>query len=312
MSRIPPNNLLVPPLLGLVRLRIPGFVSLNTTERLQASALALNRDLSIRSGGLKLAVAAAPDSTDEALIAYCSEPGDGDKSSLNPTTQLMGVVTPGIVYWVDAPQGYVVGERGAAAVESTAGSDTSLPSVVTATIASASTPNPRCILVNRDRSAITDDDIAHWAAASGVEISDGTLPATAPVALVSPPRARDMRPTTGFDRALQWSAFAAVACAALAAVQFAGTAAPSATQGTVDGKRSQSTAGALFERVATIAPDVTSQLQSGTYAGGAWVLTVADSVDAATMQRITRALEGNGLAAQSTGTPGPRLRVQLP
>ena len=312
MSRIPPNNLLVPPLLGLVRLRIPGFASLNTTERLQASALALNRDLSIRSGGLKLAVAAAPDSTDEALIAYYSEPGDGDKSPLNPTTQLMGVVTPGIVYWVDAPQGYVVGERGAAAVESTAGSDTSLPSVVTATIASASTPNPRCILVNRDRSAITDDDIAHWAAASGVEISDGTLPATAPVALVSPPRARDMRPTTGFDRALQWSAFAAVACAALAAVQFAGTAAPSATQGTVDGKRSQSTAGALFERVATITPDVTSQLQSGTYAGGAWVLTVADSVDAAAMLRMTRALESNGLAVQSTGAPAPRLRVQLP
>lgn len=312
MSRIPLNNLLVPPLLGLVRLRIPAFANLSTTERLQASALALNRDLSIRSGALKLAVAAAPDSTDEALIAYYSEPGDGDKSSLNPATQLMGAVTPGVVYWVDAPQGYVVGERGAAAVESTAGSDTSLPSVVTATIATASTPSPRCILVNRDRSAIPDAAIAHWAAASGVEIADGTLPQTAPVALVSPPRARDMRPATGFDRALQWSAFGAVACAALAGVQFAGTAAPSATQGTVDGKRSQSTAGALFERVATIAPDVASQMQSGTYAGSAWVLTVADSVDAATMPRITRALESNGLSAQSTGAPGPRLRVQLP
>ena len=312
MSRIPPNNLLVPPLLGLVRLRIPGFAKLSTTERLQASALALNRDLSIRSGALKLAVAAAPDSTDEALIAYRSEPGDDNRSSTYPTTLLMGAVTPGVVYWVDAPQGYVVGERGAAAVESTAGSDTSLPPVVTATIASASTPNPRCILVNRDRSAVTNEAVAHWAAASGVEISDGTLPVTAPVTLVSPPRARDMRPTTGFDRALQWSALAAAACAAIAGVQFAGTAAPSATQGTVDGKRSQSTAGALLERVATIAPDVASQLQSGTYAGGAWVLTVADSVDAATMQRITRALESNGLAAQATGAPGPRLRVQLP
>ena len=306
------NSPLIPPTLGLVRLPVPGFARLSVAEQMQASVLALNRDLSVSSTTLRLAVAAAPDSADEALVAYYIESSTGEKPQVAPSTRLLGAMQPGVVYWVDAPLGFIVGERGAAVVESAAGNDRSLPSVVAATIASASTPAPRCILVNRDRSEITDDTVAHWAAASGVEMFDGALPASPSLELVSPPRVRDSREATGLDRALLWSAISAVACAAIAGVQFAGTAATPATQGTVDGKRSQSTAGALFARIATIAPDATGQLQAGTYAGGAWVLTVPDTVDPATMLRMTRALETNGLAAQSTAAPGPRLRVQLP
>lgn len=318
MSRYPSHQSLTPPLLGLVRLRIPGFAKLRPDEQIQAGVLALNRDFSISAPDLKLAAATAPDSGDEALVAYCRQSQISDTTAPNPSTRLLGAVQSGVVYWVNAPAGFVIGEHGAATVEQTSGSSTSLPSVVAATISSASTSTPRCILVNRDHTTVTDDTVAHWAAASGADMSDGTLPETPLVPLVAPPRVRTTRVTTGLDRALQWSATAAVFCAVIAGVRLAGNAPPVPVQGAVDGKRLQSTAGALFERVATIAPDATRQLQGGTYAGGAWVLTLPDTVDAAALARITRSLENNGLAAQSTqaaqGTQpsGPRLRVQLP
>ena len=295
-----------------MRLRIPGFARLKPAEQMQASVLALNRDLSIGASQLKLAAIAAADSGDEALVAYCQQPHLGGAAATNPATRLLAAIQPGVIYWVAAPAGFVIGEHGAATVEHAVDSDSSLPSVVAATISSASTSAPRCVLVDRDRATVTDNTVAHWAAASGAEIVDGDLPDSAPVTLVSPPRVRMQQATTGLDRALQWSAIAAVACAVIAGLQFTASPSPAPTQGTVDGKRLQSTAGALFERVATVAPDVAGQLQTGTYAGGAWVLTVPDSVDATTLSRMTRSLESNGLAAQSTLAPGPRLRVQLP
>lgn len=308
----PSSQSLIPPLLGLVRLRIPGFAKLQPTERMQASVLALNRDFSISAADLKLAVATAPDSSDEALVAYCHLPQPGETTAANPSTQLLAAVKPGVVYWVAAPGGFVVGEHGAATVEQASGDDASLPSVVAATISQASTVTPRCVLVDRDRTTVTDDVVAHWAAASGAEMVDGKLPAGPSVTLVSPPRIRTAQAATRLDRALQWSAVAATTCAVIAGLQFASSAVPAPIQGAVDGKRLQGTAGALFERIATVVPEAASQLQNGTYAGGAWVLTVPDSVDAAALSRMTRSLESNGLAAQSTHAPGPRLRVQLP
>lgn len=295
-----------------MRLRIPGFAALTSAEQLQASALALNRDLSIDATSLKLAAVAAPGIKDEALVAFTTHREAGISAQPDISTHLFAAVQPGVVYWVGAPRGYVVGERGAAAVESSTVDETSLPSVVAATIASASSTRPHCILVERDRTAISDDAVAHWAAASGIEMVDGTLPAAAPVSLVSPPRSRETHAATFTDRALQWAAIAGVVCAAIASIQFAGMPAATAIQGSIDGKRAQSTAGALLERVAIAAPDSAGQIQSGTYAGGVWVLGFADSLDASTMTRMTRALQTNGLAAQSTAAPSPRLRVQLP
>lgn len=296
----------------MVRLRIPGFTGLSASEKLQASALALNRDLSIGATSLKLAVVAAPDSADEAMIAYCVAADASAASRSTVSTHLLSAVQPGVVYWVNAPAGYVIGERGAAAVELTAANDNALPSVVATTIATAGHANVRCVLVDRDRAAVSDEMIAHWGAASGAEMLDGALPIAAEVTLVAPPRARITRVATGLDRALQWSAIAGVACAVFAGFQLASVPAASAVQGTVDGKRAQSTPGALLSRIATVTPDAAVQLQSGTYAGGAWVLAVPDSVDASAMKQMTRALETNGLAVQSTAAPNPRLRVQLP
>ena len=73
-----------------------------------------------------------------------------------------------------------------------------------------------------------------------------------------------------------------------------------------------STAGALLERIGTIAPDVVAQAQSATYASGAWVLILPDALDADALKRTVRAMQANGLAVQSTGAPSPRIRVQLP
>ncbi len=293
-------------------MHIPGFAALSANERLQASALALNRDLSVSAGSLKLSAIKAPGANDDALIAYCTVADAGAPLRQNLSTRLFGAMQTGVVYWVNAPAGYLVGEHGATAVEMETAKGAGLPSVVTAMIAMAGSSPIRCVLVDRDRAVISDDTVAHWSAASGAAMVDGALPDTTAVDLVSPPRIRETRDATHLDRALQWSAIASVACAVLAAVQFASVPGSGPALGTVDGKRAQSTAGALLSRITTVAPEVVMQLQTGTYASGAWVLAMPDSLDPSIMVRMTRALETNGLAAQSTTGPSPRLRVQLP
>lgn len=300
--------LLTPPDLGLARLRINGFAALKPVEQLQAAALALHRDLSIEPANLRLAVTVAPESTDVAHVAFCTNPVDG---ATNLATNLLPAMQPGRAYWVGAPSGFIVGARSAAAVDF-AGSRDELPSVVTATLSAidASTP-PQCILVNRDRALISDERLAWWTAASGVAMVDGELPISAPVPLVSPPRARVSMRTTALDRGLQWAALAGAVCVALAAVQYATAPVPAGLPTTTN-KPSHATAGALLDRIGSIAPNVVAQAQSATYASGAWVLALPDAMDAEALKRAVRALEANGLAVQSTSAPSPRIRVQLP
>ena len=304
-------GLLAPPELGLARLRISGFAALKAAEQLQAAALALYRDLSVEPANLRLAVSAAPDSPDVAHVAFCTKPV---APAATIATNLLAAMQPGKAYWVDAPSGYIVGERGAAAVDF-AGSHDELPSVVTGTLSVMNAANtPQCVLVNRDRTLISDERMAWWAAASGVAMTDGELPISAPVALLSPPRARVSVRTTALDRALQCAALAGALCVALAAIQYASApvAAAATAAATSGNKASHATAGALLDRIGTIAPDVVAQTQSATYASGAWVLALPDAVDADALKRAVRAMEANGLAVQSTGAPNPRIRVQLP
>ena len=300
--------LIAPPDLGLARLRINGFAALKPAEQLQAAALALHRELSVEPATLRLAVSVAPESAGIAHVAFCTKPVD---SAVNVATNLLAAMQPGKVYWIDAPSGYIVGERGAATVDF-AGSQDELPSVVTGTLSDVDAGNtPQCTLVNRDRTLISDERMAWWAAASGVAMVDGELPVAAPVALVSPPRARVSVRTTTLDRALQFAAVAGIVCVALAAIQNADTPVAIASQPTGN-KASHATAGALLDRIGTIAPDIVSQTQSATYASGAWVMALPDAVDGAALKRAARAMEANGLAVQSTGAPSPRIRVQLP
>lgn len=307
-NRPSPAALINPPDLGLVRLHINGFAALKPAEQLQAAALALQRDLSVEPTNLRVAANVAPESTDMALVAFCTKAID---SAVHVATNLHAAMQPGKAYWVDAPSGYIVGERGAATVDF-AGSQDELPSVVTATLSAVSAnKSPVCVLVNRDRTLISDERMAWWAAAGGVAMVDGELPITAPVPLVSPPRARVSARTTTLDRALQFAAFAGVVCVAIAGIQYAS--APVAAATPMSGNKvSHATAGALLDRIGTIAPDVMAQTQSATYASGAWVLAFPDALDAQALKRAVRAMEANGLAVQSTGAPSPRIRVQLP
>ena len=303
-----PPVLLTPPELGLAQLRIPGFATLKPAEQLQAAALALHRDLSVEPANLRLAVNVSAESGDVANVAFCTTPAD---SAANIATNLLPAMQPGTVYWVDAPAGYIVGERGAASVDF-AGSHDELPSVVTATLSAIdATKTPRCVLVNRDRSLVCDERLAWWTAASGVAMVDGTLGVKAAVPLISPPRARVSARTTTLDRGLQCAALAGLFCVALAAVRYAGTPVAAALPAT-SSKATHATPGALLERIGTIAPDVVLQTQSATYASGAWVLALPDALDADALKRAVRAMQANGLAVQSTGAPSPRIRVQLP
>lgn len=301
---------LTPPALGLLRLRIPGFARLTNSEQLQAAALAVTRDLGV-AHALRIATKPVAGAPDDALVAYCEAATNAAGKSC--ATRLLRLMQPGKIFWVNAPGGYIVGERGAAAVEATVDASHTLPSVVAATFGAVSdSASAQCVLVNRDRSALSDDTLAFWRAASGVDIVDGVLPDVAAVELVAPPKARVSIQSTPLDRALRWCAAGAVACAALAAMQFALVPkTPPAASATLTNSSRQG-AGALFERISAIAPDVSTNLQSATFAGGAWVLVLADATDAAALQRATAMLEGNGLSVQSTRSPSPRLRVALP
>ncbi len=300
--------LLTPPDVGLARLRINGFAALKPAERLQAAAMALHRELSVEPANLRLAVSVATESADVACIAFCTTTPD---SATNTATNLLAAMQPGRAYWVGAPAGYIVGERGAATVDFASLQD-ELPSVVAGTLATISAAEaPICALVNRDRGLISDERMAWWSAASGVTMVDGELPVAAPVPLVSPPRARVAVRTTTLDRALQIAAFAGVVCVVLAGIHYA--TAPVAIASPMTGnKAGHAAAGALLDRIGTIAPDVVAQTQSATYASGAWVLALPDALDAESLKRAVRAMEANGLAVQSTGAPSPRIRVQLP
>ncbi len=309
MTPIQPSTteLLTPPALGLARLRINGFAALKPAEQLQAAALALHRELSVEPANLRLAVNGDTESDDVAYIAFCTKPVD---CAANVATDLLAAMRPGKAYWVDAPSGYIVGESGAATVDFAAAQD-ELPSVITGTLSAISAGMaPVCVLVNRDRSLISDERLAWWAAASGVAMVEGQLPITTPVPLVSPPRARVSVRTTTLDRALQFAAFAGIVCVALAGIQYANAPVAGATP-TTGNKASHATAGALLDRIGTIAPDVVAQAQSATYANGAWVLALPDALDPGALKRAVRAMEVNGLAVQSTNAPSPRIRVQL-
>ncbi len=303
-----PTTELTPPTLGVVRLPVPGFARLTRAEQAQAAALALTRDLGV-ADGLRIAALPVAGSPDHAAVAYCKV-GD-TAANLSYTTRLLSLMQPCVIFWVDAPLGYVVGESGAAAVESTGHGDNALPSVVAATIGAVSpSGTARCVLVNRDCAALTNETLSFWRAASGIDIVDGTLPHTVAIDLVEPPRAQVSLNSTPLDRALHWCVAGAVACALFAGIDFALTprpvAIPPVASTAVQGP------GALFERISTIAPDVPAAMQSATFAGGAWVLVLADSVDAAALLRATKLLEANGFAVQSTRLPSPRLRVALP
>jgi hypothetical protein len=304
-SSITPT-LLTPPQLGLVTLRINGFAALKPIEQLQAATLALHRDLSVGPTGLRLAAQPAQ-SPDEAKVAFCA---GASAATTHLATGLLAAMQPGKVYWVDAPSGYVVGERGAASVDIPS-SQHDLPSVVAATLAGIGVSSgAQCILVNRDRSVVTDERISWWSAASGVTMVDGALPKTTPVQLVAPPRHRVRANTTALDRALMTAAIASVVCVLLAGLRLVNQ--PSLPPAAGTSKTLHASAGALLDRVGTITPELVGQMQAATYASGAWVLTLPDTFAPETLKRAASALEANGLAVQTTNAPGPRIRVQLP
>ncbi|MBL8310842.1 MAG: hypothetical protein JNL19_10510 [Burkholderiales bacterium] len=325
----------LPPALALVRLSIPGIRGLTPAEQLQAATLALRRELSIKRDDLHLAVATDA-ANDEVRIAWCTPAASAGGDAAPVATQLLAAMQPGVVYWVAAPQGYLVGERGALAIESAdpAADQTGraaldadrMPSEAATLLATASQhPGAECVFVDRDTLRLPDPVLAHWQAASGVRMRDGLLPASTPIPLVTPPRVSLRPPVTALDRALRAVFAASLLCVLIAGARFALLPAPQplapSTAPAANTASGPASAGALLNRIAAIAPELLPQTQNATYASGAWLLVLSetDRADAATsaqraaaLQRAVALLEGNGLAVQSTPPPTPRLRVSLP
>ena len=302
------RTLLTPPELGVARVRIPGFSRLTAIEQLRAAALALNRDLGVGSTQLRLATQATASSTDDAWVAYATH-AVAANSALS--TQIFNALSTGKTYWVGAPGGYIVGAQGAAAIEVTSNAhDAGLPAIVAAMLsphAGGSSVANHCILVDRDHTLLTDDTLALWQAASGVPMVDGNFPLGAETRLVAAPSLQTVARSTTLDVALRYAAVAGVVCALIAGARFAML--PSIN--TANTAQKQPSPGALLERIATVAPDVVARTQSATYASGAWVFGLSDALETPAQLSMQRALAANGLQAQATGAPTPRIRVYL-
>ena len=300
--------MLTPPELGVARVRIPGFSRLTSAEQLRAAALALNRDLGVGSANLRINAQAVAASSDDAWVAYTTH-AVAAHSELS--TQVFTALNTGKTYWVGAPGGYIVGAQGAAAIEVASNAeDVGLPTIVVAMLSprpgSSSVAND-CILVERDRALLNDDTLALWQAASGVSMVDGNFPSGIAARLIAAPSLQTVARSTTLDVALRYAAVGGVVCALIAGAKLAML--PSINVSSTAQK--QPSPGALLERIATIAPDVVARTQSATYASGAWVFSLSDALDAPAQSRMQRALAANGLQAQATGAPTPRVRVYL-
>ena len=303
-----PSKLLTPPELGVARVRIPGFSRLTAAEQLRAAALALNRDLGVGSANLRLAAQSVASSPDDAWVAYTTHAVATGSALL---TRVFNTLSKGKTYWVGAPGGYIVGAQGAATVEETSTiDDASLPAIVAAMLSpgtgSASVASD-CILVDRNRALLSDSTLTLWQAASGVSMVDGNFPIGAETRLVAAPSLHTVARSTTLDTALRYAALAGVVCALIAGAKLATL--PSIN--VLSTAQKQPTPGALLERITTVAPDVLARTQSATYASGAWVFGLSDAFDAPAQLSMQRALAANGLQAQSTVAPTPRVRVYL-
>ena len=304
---LPDNSrLLIPPELGVARAQIPGFSRLTAAEQLRAAALALNRDLGVGSVNLRLAAKASASSPDQTWIAYTTH----EVAANSPhSTEVFNVLNTGKTYWVGAPGGYIVGAKGAAAVEATGNTeDAGLPAIVAAMLSpllGTAAVADDCILVDRERMLLSDDKLALWQAASGVSMVDGNFPVGDETRLVAAPSLQTVARSTTLDVALRYAAAAGVVCMLIAGAKFAML--PSVN--VVGTAQTQPAPGALLERIATVAPDVLARTQSATYASGAWVFSLSDALDAQAQLNMQRALAANGLQAQATGAPTPRVRV---
>ena len=281
-------------------------------EQLRAAALALNRDLGVSAANLRLATQSVTGSLDDAWVAYTT---NVTTANVNLSTRIFAALNSGITYWVGAPGGYIVGVHGASAVETTdtvvTTEGTGLPAVAAAMLGPAvggmSAPN-NCVFVDRERALLSAHTLALWQAASGVTMTDGSLPNGVDIQLVLAPSLQIVARTTLLDVALRYAMAASVACALIAGSRLAMS--PYASASTVSAQ-TQPPAGALLDRVATISPDTLIRTQTATYASGAWVFSLNDAFDGATQLGIKRALEANGMQTQVTATPTPRLRVSL-
>ena len=277
-------------------------------EQLRAAALALNRDLGVGSVNLRLAAQGVASSPTDAWVAYTTH-AVAAGSALS--THVFNALNAGKTYWVGAPGGYIVGAQGAAAVDMTNNAnDAGLPAIVAAMLSpragSASVAHD-CIVVDRDRALLSDDTLALWQAASGVSMIDGNFPSGIETRLVAAPSLQTVARATTLDVVLRYATIAGVVCALIAGAKFVML--PSINVTSVAQK--QPGPGALLERIATVAPDVLARTQSATYASGAWVFGLSDALDTSAQLSMQRALAANGLQAQATGAPTPRVRVYL-
>ncbi len=125
--------------------------------------------------------------------------------------------------------------------------------------------------------------------------------------LVAAPSLQTVARSTTLDVALRYAAVASVICALIVGATFVRLPAISDT----GNAQKQPTPGTLLERLATVAPDVLARTQSATYASGAWVFSLGEALDAPAQSIMQHALAANGLQAQATGSPTPRVRVYL-
>jgi hypothetical protein len=302
------DMLIAPPQLALVTARVPGFDTLTPADRLRAAALALKREFNVESTALKLAAQRITHRDDDRiLIAYTTHATNG---AATLDARWFDAAQTETIYWVDAPNGFVLSNAGAAPIEHWSASE-GVPTPIMAVVAQRNRDQLSAtrVVIEDDRT-IDEATLNLWRASLGVEIERGSLPGTArAIVLTAPPTAAIEPAKTSLDRALFAATCVAAVCALLSIARY--VALPSAAP-TANASNAPSTSpGELWFRATNAAPQLAERTKQASYGGGAWVIT-APTLERNALPSIAQSLSANGLATQIVAEPEPRVRVQKP
>jgi hypothetical protein len=298
--------LIAPPQLALVTARIPRFDALAPADQLRAAALALRRDFNIDDAQLKLAARSISSSDDRVLIAYTTRSSSADAVD----ARWFEAAQTDTIYWLGAPNGFVLSNAGAAPIEHWSPSDgipAPIMSIVAQRARAEGADKTHVIIDDVTAAHIDDATLALWRASLGATIDRGHLPGAArAMALLAPPTATAEPAKSSLDRALLVAACVAALCAVVSIVRYASIAAPQVANGAAT-----NAPGEVWARATAAAPALAERAKQATYGGGAWVIT-APTLERNALPAIAQSLSTNGLAAQTVTEPEARVRVQKP
>jgi hypothetical protein len=304
---------------AVVAVRVPAYAALQGDDRRRAVALALTRDLGVRTEAIEFAFEPlGAVRAEDVMVAYRSRRNAAYAPASPIAVDLSWVskVASGVAFWVfestdsSNRRTWLLSDQGAIVVPVADISEEAPSALFALAAARARMKTPLHVLIaeseTRPNAALTDARLARWSASLGVAFENSSLVFNGPRwTLTPPPAPQAIRRATAFDRALNFALVASVLCATLALVRYAMVPQPQRVASV------SVAAGELLLRTTSAAPELLEHIREATFAGGAWVIS-APTLPPERLLRIEAMLAANAIAAQTVREPEIRIRVQAP